>query len=163
MNLLPMETVFEQEKIRTRVSGAVLMQQGFFAPLSGSSFSGYEIHMGRTQHTISAFADVGKRDKSAVYDGGVCKNILGSYVHGLFDEGDFAERLVGLLLENKGITDQTKRTESFAQYKERQYNLLAEALRRMSTCRRFMPCWKEVFSILTAARYKMLMQSMQIF
>jgi adenosylcobyric acid synthase len=46
MGLLPLRTVFEPWKVRTRVKGLVLAQSGFFAPLSGLETSGYEIHMG---------------------------------------------------------------------------------------------------------------------
>ena len=47
MGLLPVDTVFEPQKVRTRVQGQVLAGSGFFALLEGARFEGYEIHMGR--------------------------------------------------------------------------------------------------------------------
>ena len=50
MGLLPVRTVFEKEKVQTRVTGEILQNpgagDGLFAALCGSVFSGYEIHMG---------------------------------------------------------------------------------------------------------------------
>ena len=48
MGLLPMHTVFTEEKTRTRVNGQFLQVKGDLAGLSGIAFSGYEIHMGDT-------------------------------------------------------------------------------------------------------------------
>jgi adenosylcobyric acid synthase len=129
MGLLPMETVFEPKKVRTRVNGEVLPLNGFFSPLSGSLFSGYEIHMGRTMHALPAFSSI-EDNIGKTADGAAAGCVLGSYVHGLFDEGNLADRLVNLLLAQKGLTAQTARSESFLQYKERQYDILADALRK---------------------------------
>lgn len=52
MGLLSVRTVFGKEKVQTRVTGEILQNpgagDGLFAALSGSVFSGYEIHMGHT-------------------------------------------------------------------------------------------------------------------
>jgi len=48
MGLLPVTTVFEQEKRRTRVSGRFAKVGGALAEMSGVCYEGYEIHMGRT-------------------------------------------------------------------------------------------------------------------
>jgi cobyric acid synthase len=54
LGLLPGETVFAREKTRTRREGTVQTLEGLFAPLSGASFAGYEIHMGRTDRRDAA-------------------------------------------------------------------------------------------------------------
>ena len=56
--------------------------------------------------------------------------MFGSYVHGLFDEGELAEKLVALLLQKRGITAAAARSMDFAVYKQTQYDLLAAALRK---------------------------------
>ena len=48
MELLPVDTVFEAQKVRTRKTGAVRPLEGIFSSLSGIEITGYEIHMGRT-------------------------------------------------------------------------------------------------------------------
>ena len=128
MGLLPTETEFQLEKTRTRVDGKVSMLSGFFAPLSGSSFAGYEIHMGTTQvpeGSLSVLTGEGERR-----DGAVCGSVLGSYVHGLFDSGDFAEKLVTLLLERKGLSADVSRGVTFEEYKDQQYDILADSMRK---------------------------------
>lgn len=126
MGLLDGATVFAPQKTRTRVAGLVGNLTGFFAPLSGATFTGYEIHMGKTEQQDTGFAVL----DGCKADGAVRGAVLGSYVHGLFDEGNLAERLVGLLLDRKGLSTEAARTLSFAQYKEQQYDLLAEGMRQ---------------------------------
>lgn len=48
MELLPLVTVMEGQKTRRQVEGRFLAMDGPLAPLSGSPFRGYEIHMGTT-------------------------------------------------------------------------------------------------------------------
>lgn len=126
MGLLDAVTVFEPEKTRTRVSGRANRLSGFWAPLSGCTFEGYEIHMGKTEHQNEGFSTL----SSQSCDGAAAGAVLGSYVHGLFDAGDLAEKLIGLLLDRKGLTAESARSMTFASYKEQQYDALAEGLRR---------------------------------
>ena len=49
MGLLPLATHFEEEKVLTRVEGALGELDGIFASMSGMEVSCYEIHMGRTE------------------------------------------------------------------------------------------------------------------
>ncbi len=127
MGLLPMVTCFEPEKTRTRVEGQILNLRGNFASLSGKKVSGYEIHMGKSafqgkecEHVI----DLGEK-----CDGCYAGNVIGSYLHGIFDEEDFRRAVVGLLCEKKGISYEQKETVSFREYKEQQYDKLADILR----------------------------------
>ena len=131
MELLPVDTVFDKAKVRTRVDGTVGELDGFFSYLSGAKFSGYEIHMGNTHHDeavvpFAALAGEGRECR----DGAVAGNILGSYVHGLFDSGSLAERLAERIMVAKGMDPARVETESHDAYKERQYNLLADSLRK---------------------------------
>lgn len=48
MGLLPMRTVFRQEKRRTRVQGHFLKLSGMLEGMSGAAIEGYEIHMGES-------------------------------------------------------------------------------------------------------------------
>ena len=61
---------------------------------------------------------------------GVCRNnVMGLYVHGLFEEGDLAARLAALLMERKGLTPGQAPALSWAAYRETQYDRLADAMR----------------------------------
>ena len=48
MGLLPMETVFQNSKTRTRVSGTFPKVDGALSSLTGVQLEGYEIHMGES-------------------------------------------------------------------------------------------------------------------
>ena len=83
MGLLPMDTIFETQKHRTRVCGKVGTVPGLFADLSGAELEGYEIHMGSSALKEGAIPLItlanGRQD-------GCCRgNVYGSYLHGFFD------------------------------------------------------------------------------
>ena len=125
MELLPVDTVFMPEKVRTRVTGTVLPANGRFASLRGP-FAGYEIHMGTTALRPEAepFATL----SSGITDGAIYKNVLGCYVHGLFDD-TLGEALVRMLLREKGMEDACAEPVSTENFKQQQYDALADALR----------------------------------
>ena len=126
MGLLPGDTLFFGEKSRTRVTGTVMGATGVFAGLNGASFEGYEIHMGRTAGALN-FARLTQGETTAP-DGMAVGNVWGSYVHGIFDKGAFAQRFVNCLLKAKGLSA-AEAVEDWASYKERQYDILADACR----------------------------------
>ncbi|MGN0979912.1 MAG: cobyric acid synthase [Candidatus Avoscillospira sp.] len=126
MGLLDADTVFLGEKERTRVTGTVQNARGIFEDLNGASFEGYEIHMGRTAgKTDWALLDQNGTRKP---DGMARGNVWGSYVHGIFDQGGFAQAFVSCLLKAKGL-DPAQGVEDWTDYKERQYDLLADGVR----------------------------------
>ena len=126
MGLLPGDTLFFGEKSRTRVTGTVMGATGIFAGLNGASFEGYEIHMGRTAGALN-FSRLTQGETDAP-DGMAVGNVWGSYVHGIFDKGAFAQRFVNCLLKAKGLSA-AEAVEDWASYKERQYDILADACR----------------------------------
>lgn len=99
MGLLPCTTVFEREKVRTRVGASILAQ-----PFAGAQLDAYEIHMGRTQRCGAApFC----RLQDGREEGAVQGNVFGTYLHGLFDTGELTQRLADWLLERKGLKKRT--------------------------------------------------------
>lgn len=120
MGLLPVKTAFEPEKTLTRVTGHVLS-----GPLSGTAVGGYEIHMGETTASGDAFCML----ENGKTDGCVTGNVFGTYLHGLFDTADAAEKIIDWLCQKKGVDRKTHVTESRADYRERQYRILAKAVR----------------------------------
>lgn len=125
MGLLPVDTVFEGEKMRTRVEGTLYLGDSL-------KTQGYEIHMGQStlkegarplQHITDSVSGKSK------YDGAYADNVYGTYMHGVFDAPGIAEAVVSALGKKKGIDLRTLGTVDFAQYKETQYDLLAAGLR----------------------------------
>ena len=132
-------TVFSKEKRRTRVCGRIGELPGPLAPLSGMEIEGYEIHMGRTETGAGRFGLIkDKRTGTESADGAACGNIYGTYVHGVFDAPGIAQRVVEVLADRKGVRlqrpgkqpDQPAAQADQRAYKETQYDLLAENLRR---------------------------------
>lgn len=121
--LLPIETVLEKEKIRAQVKGTINQIEGILSGISGLQFVGYEIHMGKTinqqtpeicEHWILT---------------GNNRNIYGSYVHGLFDEGRIAMTIVNALAQKKGVAIAGQQEQDYKSFRESQYDHLADLLR----------------------------------
>lgn len=133
MGLLPTKTTFTQEKTRTRVTGTIGEVTGVLHKLSGKKLEGYEIHMGKTSGDIPKnvyFSKIAEAEKAEKEDGACIGNVYGTYVHGVFDADGIAAELVRVLAEKKGISiEQYQQTDRHT-YKESQYDLLADTLRK---------------------------------
>ncbi|MBQ7522189.1 MAG: cobyric acid synthase [Clostridia bacterium] len=125
MGLLDIDTMFSDQKKRTNTTGKIICTDGFFSTLNNAEFYGYEIHMGKTTVNEPSFA---VKDNSAV-DGAYHENVAGTYLHGIFDSQSVSERLVNALFRKKGIVQRVHATDRKT-YKEIQYNLLADTVRK---------------------------------
>ena len=114
MGLLPLETVFAEQKTRAQTEGVFENLSGIFAPLNGLSYRGYEIHMGQSGNTGAVM----QKD-----------NVCGSYIHGLFDGDGIAGAIVRALYEKRGLTFDENAVFDARAYRESQYDKLAEAVR----------------------------------
>ena len=133
MGLLPMDTVFAEKKTRTRVEGRFGEITGVFAPLKDTRLEGYEIHMGETvlkgnAKSVTRIQDSVSGEQKA--DGGYLENVCGTYVHGVFDKEAVAEAIVKIIGEKKGIDVSDMTGMDFQAFKETQYDILAEELRK---------------------------------
>jgi len=133
MGLIPMDTVFEDAKTRTRVTGTFRKITGPLASLTGVALEGYEIHMGVTtlkegaapMTIIKNFVE----QSNPITDGAYANNIYGTYVHGVFDKEEVAKAVVQALGQQKGIDTTEITGVDFQAFKETQYDLLAAGLR----------------------------------
>ena len=114
MGLLPIETVFAEQKTRVQTSGTFSGIEGIFAGLNGLSYRGYEIHMGQSDFTSPVIR---------------CGDVYGTYVHGIFDEAGIAEAILRAVAGRRGITFDGKAAFDVRAYKESQYDLLAKTVR----------------------------------
>lgn len=137
MGMLPIVTTFTKEKVRTQVAGHFAGLCGTLGPLSGMELSGYEIHMGVTtvcgKESTVPMAEInamsGNRQKHSM-DGCCQGNVYGTYIHGIFDEDGILNALLTSLAEYKGISLENLAKVSRREYKEAQYDLLADTLRK---------------------------------
>ena len=133
MGLLPTKTVFEKEKVRTRVSGNFNEVSGILAELSYVEFEGYEIHMGQTtydfnEEELTTIDNLNGED--IIKNDGLYKdNVYGSYIHGIFDKEEVSKAIVESLCIHKGIDYSSISTVDIEKYKEEQYDKLAEGIR----------------------------------
>ena len=115
MGLLPMDTVFQGEKVQQQTSGVFGEIPGALHSLSGMKYIGYEIHMGRSQQQLAPLVNQG--------------NVYGSYIHGIFDGAGIAQAVIGDLAARKGIDPGTLTVFDPERYKQEQYDKLADAVR----------------------------------
>lgn len=56
--------------------------------------------------------------------------MYGTYLHGLFDRPETAQALVRALMREKGLDPASVKALDIAAYKQQQYDILADGLRR---------------------------------
>lgn len=116
MGFLDMETRFHGEKVQTQTSGVFSQVPGLLAPLNGLRYEGYEIHMGRSKEELPPLFSNG--------------TVYGSYIHGIFDAPGVADTILHVLCRKKGIDEHALNTFTLADYREQQYDKLADAVRK---------------------------------
>ncbi len=156
LGLLPVRTIFAQEKMTCKVSGRVEAGRGIFQGLNGLTVTGYEIHMGRTEavngysfdgpgndngkgvgsdNTSDFVLRLTRREGDAIDhpEGYVNErgNVWGTYLHGLFANDNFRHAVLSNLLKRKGITASALQTKHFRTLsKDREYDRLADLLKQ---------------------------------
>ncbi|MCI7573925.1 MAG: cobyric acid synthase CobQ, partial [Clostridiales bacterium] len=115
LELLDMDTVFQGEKVQTQVSGTFDGMTGLLSFLNGMDYTGYEIHMGRSQEKLPPLQGTG--------------NVYGSYIHGIFDAPGVSDQILRAICTKKGLDFAALGTFDLQEYKGRQYDLLADVVR----------------------------------
>lgn len=118
LGLLSVTTSLKSIKTTKQYEGTLPKMEGFFSVLSGAEIQGYEIHMGETLdkegHSLLAFGE---------------GNVYGTYVHGFFDREGVAGRVVEALAVRKGISIDVSCALGRREYKETEYDRLADMIR----------------------------------
>lgn len=136
IGLLDIETIFEKEKTTTQVEATICNNlNGYMRNLSSKIVRGYEIHMGITHisNSMNNMNQIYKRlDEDVNYlEGSINKdgNVVGTYIHGIFDEIDFTRSLLNNIREDKGLEKIDTNITSFHDFKQNEYDKLANLLR----------------------------------
>ena len=136
MELIDTDTTLMPEKMRTQTRGKFENVTGIFSTLSGLEFSGYEIHMGKTtvstgehQTPLVQLADGRTDGVQRMEKGSEAPGVYGSYVHGIFDDGDIAVCIVQALADKKRVSWKPEAGGDYHAFKEQQYDKLAQGLR----------------------------------
>lgn len=119
LGLLPIRTIMATAKTTRQVS--------FRLDGCETVCHGYEIHQGHTECTETENLRTFARLDDGNSDGYVRDNITGTYLHGLLDNAAYTERLLSPFADKAKTTE--KQVE-YASFKEREYDRLAEHIRR---------------------------------
>ncbi len=132
LGLLDVKTVFEEKKVTTRVEAS--MSKGTLDNEKAISLYGYEIHMGKTtlSEGVKPLFMINKKNSEYVNytDGAINKNnnIMGTYIHGVFDGVEFREHILNELRAKKGI--EPKKSVVYESIREKELDRLAEIVRK---------------------------------
>lgn len=137
LGLLDIETDFSIVKMTNRVEAEVAPNNSFFSSLNGEIISGYEIHMGQSKLGKSAEAAfkimtrAGRR--TCIDEGAISPNrlIMGTYIHGLFDNAKTRHSLIEFLSKRKNITvqDHQIRDIDADEFRQTEFDRLADLVR----------------------------------
>jgi adenosylcobyric acid synthase len=131
MGLLPVSSHFLADKSTHQVKARSLTRFGLLAKAQDAAVSGYEIHMGHTEVSSASrpFLIEQRSGKSCSdSDGSLSSdgNIVGTYIHGLFNNDAFRRAILDELAERKGRTLTTRAVIFSA---DEQYDRLAAHVR----------------------------------
>ncbi|SHK15320.1 adenosylcobyric acid synthase (glutamine-hydrolysing) [Hathewaya proteolytica DSM 3090] len=135
MGLLDIETVFEEEKVTTRVEAVGMDKEHKgenFSQFTGNVY-GYEIHMGICNYgkASKALFHIKTRngEECSLDDGAVNSkgNIMGTYIHGIFDGTEFREFVINMLRREKNIEE--KKSAVYESLREKELDRLADIVR----------------------------------
>lgn len=120
LGLLPVETVMTKEKTTVLSDGEIFYNNHCY-PVTG-----YEIHMGRTEHDgISLIQLPETKDGSKTED----EKVIGTYFHGLFDNDEFRHAYLNHVRFEKGLQPIYERV-SVKELREQAFDRLAEHFRK---------------------------------
>ncbi len=130
LGLLPVSTRMTGEKV-TRQVKFQLFENGGRATEDGTlklSMSGYEIHMGSTVPIEGTSASPLNMLEDGLCDGYIVDSTcMGTYIHGILDNPEFIDFLIKPFA---GKLSETAEAFNYQQFKEEQYDKLAEHVRQ---------------------------------
>lgn len=140
LGLLSHDTVFEMEKetVQTKaIIKARFNENSIFYGLENKEVFGYELHCGRTninQDKDTIFSETfEKLGKNHVQADGIInseKNVMGTYLHGIFDNIEFTETILNNLRVKKGISAHEISSFDLKEFKKKEYDKLEEHFRK---------------------------------
>lgn len=131
LGLLDIETTFFPEKVTRQVKGRIYGQGFCLDECPPEELEGYEIHMGRTElgREVSP-ALLLRRSEEEHLDGAVCGRVMGTYLHGIYDNDGFRNHLLTWLWRLKGKQERPVLAGcSSSGARERAFNQLADLVR----------------------------------
>ncbi|EGT3616644.1 cobyric acid synthase [Clostridium perfringens] len=117
LGLLNIKTSFNKQKTTKQVIAF---------DSEGKEVSGYEIHNGESIPTKEELIWLKDEEGNVLGMKDETSKVLGTYIHGIFDEGEFGEKLINKLKKELNIEESNE--VSYKDYKISQYDKLCELL-----------------------------------
>ncbi len=124
LGLLDLVTTMEIEKETTQYNGKIENKIDILDLDENIDISGYEIHQGRSKGDGKSFLTRGEYSLGMVNN-----NIIGTYLHGIFDKGIFVEKLINKLGSMAKVEVEVE-VKDYKTFKEKEYDKLAKILRK---------------------------------
>ena len=132
LGLVNSTTTMKNQKTTHQVTFDVENLHFLNGTFSGSELVGYEIHMGDTKpndDTVKRCFTITKRSETpiTVVDGFIdgCHQVMGTYIHGVFDNDEFRRFIINQLRLRKGL-EETPVVFHYFEHKNKAYNRLAD-------------------------------------
>lgn len=129
LGLVDMDVTFAREKRTRQAVGTVECPDGWLAAMNGVTVDGYEIHAGHNAFGpgCTPWLRVDGEIDGVCSEGG---NVLGSYLHGLFDDGQLLGGILRYVREQKGLSgEMSNKAMTMADFREREFDRVAAIVR----------------------------------
>ncbi len=129
LSLLNIKTKMLDEKQTKQVNGKFIGESEIFKPKDNENLSGYEIHMGDTELLENIKPVIELEDGR--FDGAISEDgkVMGTYLHGIFDNDGFRNSILNMLKNKKGLENHGKAV-SYKELKEKEYDKLAQVVEK---------------------------------
>ena len=122
LGLLDLETIMENEKTLVQYKGKLSVNNGILKTLNNFEIKGYEIHQGITQGNEKNLTT----DNRTIFVNR--DNIIATYLHGIFDNKNFADVLLNEIRRRKGL-EEVNNNISYEEYKLKEFDKLEKLVR----------------------------------
>jgi len=119
LGILPIETTFSEEKQTVQVTGVTY---------TGHAITGYEIHLGRSTpiQPVQSFVQLDDGREDGVYT----EQVIGTYVHGIFQNRTFTRDYFNTIRVEKGLEEVSNEILSDYDRREEAYEMLDHHVRK---------------------------------
>lgn len=127
LGLLEITTEMEDSKQTTQITGNIIEEIPFAEKAHNLKVSGYEIHMGKTKLMGETLPLIKLQDGRIDGAMNAKKNVMGTYLHGIFDNDELRKLILDNIKNKKGLD--THSNIDYAKLKDIEYDKLAKLVR----------------------------------
>ena len=131
LGLLNFDVTFAEEKTTVQAHGSIRCESGWLAEHNDLMLDGYEIHSGVNRFGEGCVPFLylnGREEPDGVTNGQ--GNVIGSYLHGIFDTGSFWRAIVNRVRRDKGMEENSGELLTIQQFRDREFDRLASIVRQ---------------------------------